>query len=528
MAQLWWNFGEGTTDTLLAVSGTTLSGSFLSAMPEVTGGDYVVLVLDPEAAGNGPEVVHVTAHTASATTATITRAQESTSDVQHASGTKVVAPVTKAALDAIISAVASNTTHSGLATGNPHNVTAAQAGAVPASGGTFSGHVTLAEDKYLALTGDSAGGGDGALQLLNSAGVAHQWIFQFGGRTADGTRGKLNISGNSTDVLDLVMKDGVILAQGGGVSLPGYTFNDWPTTGIIANATSIGLVEGGVERLRVDDGGNLSISGTYMTFGGIGANEYLLFDENSLRVYEDASEKLRIDASGNLHISGTRIYVDLIAGDNYIQFSDSSNIWGLWTAGVERFRADGTGDIHQSGDAHYFGGMANNHYIRGATSNQWQFVIGGVQELTLGVTGIIIPNVYSNDYAASANVYVHTDGVIYRATSSARYKDNIVPWSGSPILNLDPVSFDASFGVWETDEDGAAVLDARGKRIKKRIPSGRRHVGLIAEDVHAVFPEAVIYDEDGQPDALDWNAITTAIVGAVKDHEARIAALETA
>lgn len=44
-----------------------------------------MIILDPIGAGNGPEIVYVTAHTGSATTATIVRGREGTSGVSHTS-----------------------------------------------------------------------------------------------------------------------------------------------------------------------------------------------------------------------------------------------------------------------------------------------------------------------------------------------------------------------------------------------------------------------------------------------------------
>jgi hypothetical protein len=72
-----------------------MSAANLANLPVVAGADTALIVLDPEGAGNGPEAVLVTAHTSSATTATITRAAETGGGLKstgqaHASGTKWV------------------------------------------------------------------------------------------------------------------------------------------------------------------------------------------------------------------------------------------------------------------------------------------------------------------------------------------------------------------------------------------------------------------------------------------------------
>lgn len=110
MAQLWVNAIEGALDAQLNNGSTTISGLFLADLPAVSGSDYVVLTIDPDSAHDDPEIVHVTAHTASATTATILRAQESTTEpaTPWPLGTAVAATVTKASLDALDSAIAAN------------------------------------------------------------------------------------------------------------------------------------------------------------------------------------------------------------------------------------------------------------------------------------------------------------------------------------------------------------------------------------------------------------------------------------
>lgn len=82
------NFCSGTiTNNPLAIGGTTLSSAGLASLPAIGATEFCKVTLDPLGAGAGPEVVYVTAHTGSATDATIVRAREGTSAVQHASGT---------------------------------------------------------------------------------------------------------------------------------------------------------------------------------------------------------------------------------------------------------------------------------------------------------------------------------------------------------------------------------------------------------------------------------------------------------
>lgn len=76
------NFADGNLDASVSDSDTSLSSPGFADLPVVTGGDHIALVLEPES--SAPEVVWVTAHTASATTVTVSRGEEGTTAVAHA------------------------------------------------------------------------------------------------------------------------------------------------------------------------------------------------------------------------------------------------------------------------------------------------------------------------------------------------------------------------------------------------------------------------------------------------------------
>lgn len=103
MVFLYENVAEGELSVALPTTDTNLQAAFLANVQAVSSPDILVLTIDPEDAEGlgGPEVVYVTAHTASATNATVTRGQESTSDpgVSWPIGTKVVAGLTAAMME---------------------------------------------------------------------------------------------------------------------------------------------------------------------------------------------------------------------------------------------------------------------------------------------------------------------------------------------------------------------------------------------------------------------------------------------
>lgn len=88
MARLRSNNVFGTlTNNPLTNTGTTMNSAGLANLVAVAGVDRAVITLDPNRVNGAPEIVYVTAHTGSATSATILRGQEGTAARQHPSGT---------------------------------------------------------------------------------------------------------------------------------------------------------------------------------------------------------------------------------------------------------------------------------------------------------------------------------------------------------------------------------------------------------------------------------------------------------
>lgn len=81
---------SGTFTNPVGSSDTAMVSSQLTALSAVDATQHAVLIFDPEGAGNGPEIVYVTAHTAASTGATIVRGREGSSGVTHATTTTIV------------------------------------------------------------------------------------------------------------------------------------------------------------------------------------------------------------------------------------------------------------------------------------------------------------------------------------------------------------------------------------------------------------------------------------------------------
>lgn len=101
---------------------------------------------------------------------------------------------------------------------------------------------------------------------------------------------------------------------------------------------------------------------------------------------------------------------------------------------------------------------------------------------------------YDRTIGSSANMVMHTDGNIFKSTSSRRYKTDIQDWDpGMKGLGLRP-------RTWTNREQipGVDVTE--------------RYVGFIAEEVQEILPELVIFDEEGRADALSYDRFPAAII----------------
>lgn len=109
---------------------------------------------------------------------------------------------------------------------------------------------------------------------------------------------------------------------------------------------------------------------------------------------------------------------------------------------------------------------------------------------------------------SAANCRIEADGRIYRVSSSERYKADIRP------LNVDPSAVLAIEG--RTWVDKSAVADE----------SPRRQVGFIAEELDAAgLGEFVEYDNQGRPDAIQYDRLTVGLLAVAKAQADQIAAL---
>jgi hypothetical protein len=127
-------------------------------------------------------------------------------------------------------------------------------------------------------------------------------------------------------------------------------------------------------------------------------------------------------------------------------------------------------------------------------------------------TGTAAGSPYNNTTGSAANVFVASTGVLFRSTSSLKYKTDVQ---------------DATHGL-------AEVMQLRSVTYKGKKDGDTVFGGLIAEEVDAAgLTEFVQYADDGTPDALAYGNMVSLCIKAIQEMKAiidqqaqRITALE--
>ena len=319
-----------------------------------------------------------------------------------------------------------------------------------------------------------------------------------------------------TTNVNVNLTNSIVTLTNGSATSPGLTFSGNTSTGIYMPTTNtLAFSTVGTEYMRINASGNIGI--------GTNSPDYKLTIQNS-----DAAISLK-DSAGT-----TRAYIGVAGvvgtaptGALRLRSDQGGLVYAY--AGTEQMRIDSTGrvmintttadarlSIHTDGTNTAVGyGLAlvndagggntwtlqcgqyavNNgkFTIYDKTNNKYPLLIDA---LNMYVT---MPGVYALTSASAANVFVATDGTLYRSTSSLKYKTNVqnATHGLAELLTLRPVTYKGK-------NDGDKVFG-----------------GLIAEEVHeAGLTEFVEYAEDGTPDALAYSNMVSLCIKSIQELKA--------
>jgi hypothetical protein len=203
---------------------------------------------------------------------------------------------------------------------------------------------------------------------------------------------------------------------------------------------------------------------------------------------------------GGLDIRGSSNNVVLSDGDgNVRQYINSSGgvFWGMG-------QADYTNGVSMTSDA---------TYIFFQTFNSKPLVFNNLGN------SILMPGVYGNTNANAANMFIGTDGTLYRSVSSEKYKTDIqtASYGLADVMNLRAVTYRSKSSISKNDAGEETTVNAS------------EHVfgGLIAEEVHSAgLTQFVQYAEDGTPDALSYGHMVSLAFKAIQEQQAIIESLK--
>ena len=302
------------------------------------------------------------------------------------------------------------------------------------------------------------------------------------------------------------------------------------------SATSIGLYR--------TDGANLAFDAPSAATGSLAQID--VSGANSLRFNTNGSERMRIDASGNVGIGTTLPRQPL-----HVQGNGSNTglmIGGAGSVAFTLFNTTGAQDALRIRSQNYDGTNANERLtILGngnvgigspAPGNKFEVATGsgGVFAVTDDVGGYVrlrfwgaaANNVVFNRGGSAAGTMWWGEGsdtgaYVFRGSGNFEVGGNAFkPGGGSWAASSDKRLKDID-GSYELGLGAIVRLNIVRFHYKKdnprNEPSDRQFVGLIAQDVKKIIPEAVSERGDGYLD-LDTTPINFALINAVKELKA--------
>jgi hypothetical protein len=121
-------------------------------------------------------------------------------------------------------------------------------------------------------------------------------------------------------------------------------------------------------------------------------------------------------------------------------------------------------------------------------------------------TSCYIAGIYGKTPQSVTSVFINSDGKLGSAVSSRRYKTNINDMEDyiQRLNVLHPVNF-----TYKSDE------------------TNTKQVGLIAEEVHEVLPEFVVYNKEGLPDGVQYHNLPVVLLQYVQQQNKEIIDLKS-
>lgn len=324
--------------------------------------------------------------------------------------------------------------------------------------GTYPSFTITSNDQYV-----------GTVTSVSGAGTVNG-ITLTGSITSSGS---LTLGGTLSGIANSQLTNSSITINGSAISLGGSV-----SVGTVTSVGGTGSVNG------ITLTGTVTSSGS-LTLGGTLSNVSLTTQvTGTLPVGNGGTGTATAFTSGSIVFANTSgIYAQDNANFNW---NNTNKTLGVGRTASSNVRIYSKGGTTGSGAFSYYG------------ENSAGTGCFGIRDDGAFYTGAASLSPYNLTTAAAANLVVAADYYLYRSTSSARYKKNIVDYDRGldAVMSLRPVYYE---GKGEIDE-------------------GKRFAGFVAEEVYdAGLTEFVVLDEEGKPDALHYGNMNALLVSALQE-----------
>ena len=330
------------------------------------------------------------------------------------------------------------------------------------------------------------------------------------------------------------------------VTIPSFSWKENSNTGMYHPSNNmLGFTTGGVERARINDLGYMGVGisnpsyqlhvggtsyfGGNMTFGGGMVTKGLTIN------MADGTSSLAANginpwtsSSSNVYISASNVGIGTASPSAPLHVTANSSTIPVQN-GIVCWNPTNSTNQHSIVCIRTGGSLGGNPFLSWDIASEYGWSMGidnaDGNKLKIGANYDSVSTTTRMTIDSSGNVGIATaspgyklevSGAIYAsgdisALSDKRFKDNITPISNSleTINNLQGYSY--------TRNDYDTIDEEKGKR----------HIGLIAQDVEAVLPEVVTYDKLNDKYGVNYGNMAALFVEAIKDLKTKVESLET-
>jgi len=271
------------------------------------------------------------------------------------------------------------------------------------------------------------------------------------------------------------------------------------------------------ESMRIDSSGNLGLGVTpYGWYAGSSAH---VFQINNGSFYADSANSVSLASNWGFTTGGAQQYISSSYATRYIQ-SSGQHIWNIAPSGTagnaitftQAMTLDNSGNLlvgcTTSGSARLRTQAVDSagSYYALATQNSATTQLLAVRSDGYILTGLASASPYNLTTASAANLFVQTDGGLYRSTSALKYKQDIRDLELIDISKFRPIRYKSKCEGDDQTKD---------------------HIGIIADEVdQAGIKELVTYGANGEVEGFQYERLTVVLLKAIQEQQAIIEQLK--